>query len=111
MNKNDKIVELVKAVLNGKTVQYSNFGSTWVNSNLQKEQNLFVLVDCIVLKPDNFRIKPETKTITVRSCLTRACTACTLVFDNYGTTEADVEACGAFKQWLGPEPRTYEVEV
>jgi hypothetical protein len=110
-NKNDKIVELIKAVLNRKVVQYSLDKITWEDSALQKSGELFGVVSYIVEYSDTYRIKPETKKITVRSWLSWSDTPHLAVLNQDGVTEGTVETSLGFKQWLDAEPRVYEVEI
>jgi hypothetical protein len=55
-NKNDKIVELIKAYLDGKTLQ-----PTVHHPSLES------LITTVIAHPDSFKIKPETKKVYTRT--------------------------------------------
>jgi len=109
-NMNDKIVELLKSVLSGEVMQYSSFGAAWENSELQTNEGFIALCDRIIKYPDNYRVKPKTKKITTRNWLTIHGKPATWYLD-FSITEADVEACRHFKQWLDSSAVVYEVEI
>jgi hypothetical protein len=109
-NKNDKIVELIKAYLDGKTLQPTVHHSSGCYSDM--DGNLKSLITTVIAHPDSFKIKPETKTIALRSWLSWSDKPYLAVLDQDGVvTEGTVQTSLGFKQWLDPEPRVYEVEV
>jgi hypothetical protein len=107
-NKNDKIVELIKAYLDGKTLQPTVHHFSGCYSGM--DGTLKALMTTVIAHPDSFKIKPETKKVHTRTWVTANNKL--RVWDSEGKVlQLDVEAYSFFKQWLDAAPRIYEVEV
>jgi hypothetical protein len=107
-SKNDKIVKLIKAYLDGKTLQPTAHKPNGCYSDM--DGGLRSVITTVIAHPDSFSIKPETKKVRTRTWITIH--GGFILWDSTEEElQSDIEARWYFKQWLDPEPRVYEVEV
>jgi hypothetical protein len=107
-NKNDKIVELIKAYLDGKTLQPTAHQPNGCYFGM--DGSLESLITTVIAHPDSFKVKPETRTVLLRHYQAKDVEISTWTSDSFWSEE-ELQKQKFFKHWLDDKSLQYEVEV